>query len=498
MAQPRAYAILLALPVVAFTQTRAPGERGAAERAARTAGLLAPAVAPSSADLPRYSLEERMRFYGVPGISMAIINEGRVESLRAYGLADAAARIPVDTTTLFQAGSISKPVAAIAALRLAERGRIDLDADVNRYLESWKLPPSRFTRNAAVTTRRLLTHSAGLTVWGFPGYAPGRPVPTLVEVLNGQPPANTPAIRNDTIPGHRWLYSGGGYTILQQLLIDVTGRPFPALARELVLDPLGMARSTYENPLPAERLAGAAAGHNARGETIPGERHTYPEMAAAGLWTTPADLARFAIAVQQGAKAAASPLSPQLVRGLLTPNTLLTIGGNHWGLGLTIDGHGAAERFGHSGADEGFIAQMVAFRHTGKGAVIMTNGQRGGALIQEVLRAIATEYQWPALQPVRVDTVATDVSARELAGRYVNFVTGTDTVFITLAWEKGRLGVRLGNGIRGFWAQADGRFVDPVSSDAFWAERDEGGEVVAVRHQNLWQGTEERRMVRAP
>lgn len=498
MAHPRVYAVVLALPVLAFTQTRPSALTTSAARVARTTRMLAPPISPSGAALPRYSLEERMRFYGVPGVSMAIINEGRVESVRAYGLADATARIPVDTTTLFQAGSISKPVAAIAALRLAERGRLDLDSDINRYLEDWKLPESRFTRNATVTTRRVLTHTAGLTVWGFPGYAPGQPVPTLVDVLNGRFPANTPPIRNDTIPGHRWLYSGGGYTILQQLLIDVTEQPFPALARELVLDPLGMTRSTYENPLPPARLDEAAAGHDARGETIPGKRHTYPEMAAAGLWTTPSDLARFAVAVQRAAQAAASPLSPQLARGLLTPDTLLTIGGNHWGLGLTIDGTGAAERFGHGGADAGFIAQMVAFRHTGKGAVIMTNGQRGGALIQEVLRAIATEYEWPALRPVSVDTVATDASARELAGRYVNFVTGTDTVFITLAWDNGRLGVRLGNGMRGFWAEAGGRFVDPVSSDAFWAERGEDGEIVAVRHQNLWQGTEERRLVRAP
>ncbi|HSA54795.1 MAG TPA: serine hydrolase domain-containing protein [Gemmatimonadaceae bacterium] len=501
MARPRAYALYtltLTLPVLAFTGARAPRDATAVARATRASRLLSPALAPSGAALPRYSLEERMRFYGVPGVSMAIINEGRVESVRAYGLADAEARVPVDTTTLFQAGSISKPVAAIAALRLAERGRLDLDADVNRHLKSWTLPASRYTRSTSVTTRRLLTHTAGLSVWGFPGYAPGRPVPTLLEVLNGQPPANTPAIRNDTIPGHRWLYSGGGYTVLQQLLIDVTGRPFPDLARDLVLAPLGMARSTYENPLPLARVGGAAAGHDGRGETIPGKRYTYPEMAAAGLWTTPSDLARFALAVQQGARAAASPLSPQLVRGLLTPDTLLTIGGNHWGLGLTIDGSGAAERFGHSGADAGFIAQMVAFRHTGKGAVIMTNGQRGGALIQEILRAVATEYAWPALQPVRVDTVPTDASARALAGRYVNFVTGKDTVFITLAWENGRLGVRLGTAVRTFWAEASGRFVDPVSSDAFWAELDEAGEVVAVRYRNLWQGTEERRMMRAP
>jgi CubicO group peptidase (beta-lactamase class C family) len=494
-----ALAPALSLALVFATNTPVRGARADTPppRLERVTRQLASAVMVRGTPLPDYSLDERMRFYGVPAVSLVIINDGRVESARAYGVTDAETRAPADTTTLFQAGSISKPVAAIAALRLAERGRLDLDADVNRLLTSWKLPASPYTRLEKVTARRILTHTAGLTVWGFPGYAPGMPVPSLVEILDGRPPANTPPIRNDTVPGQRWLYSGGGYTVLQKLLIDVTGQPFPALARALVLSPLGMARSTYENPLPPGPLEGAAAGHDARGAPIAGKRHTYPEMAAAGLWTTPGDLARFAIAVRDAARGAASPLSPQLATALLTPDTLLTIGGNHWGLGLTIDGHGETERFGHSGADAGFISQMVAFRESGQGAVIMTNGQRGGALIQELLRAIALEYEWPALQPVKVDTVRADSAAAfPLAGRYVNFVTGRDTAFITLVWDKGRLGVRLGNVTRALWAQADGAFVDPVSSDAFRGEWDEGGELVAVRHRNLWLGTEERRMVR--
>lgn len=197
--------------------------------------------------------------------------------------------------TLFQAGSISKPVAALAALRLVEQGKLSLDEDVNAKLVSWKVPGNEFTKEQKVTLRRLLTHSAGLTVHGFPGYAAGAQVPTLVQVLNGEKPANTPAIRVDTVPGRLWRYSGGGYTIMQQLLIDVTQKSFPELMRQLVLEPAGMKHSTYEQPLPPARAGEAATAHDANGQPVKGQFHTYPEMAAAGLWTTPTDLALLAI-----------------------------------------------------------------------------------------------------------------------------------------------------------------------------------------------------------
>jgi CubicO group peptidase (beta-lactamase class C family) len=496
---PRLAALLLALllPARAASQSRAPAIPDSA-RLTRATRLLAPAVSARGRPPARYSLQERMAVHNVPAVSIAVLVDGRIVAAKAWGTSDADAGTLADTTTLFQAGSISKPVAAIAALRLWELGRLDLDADVNQFLKSWKLPASPYTAGEKVTVRRLLTHSAGLTVWGFPGYAPGRPVPTMQQILDGEPPANTRAIRNDTVPGRRWLYSGGGYTVLQQLLADVGGKPFPTLAAELVLAPLGMAKSTYENPLPPRRIGEAAAGHLGTGRVIPGKRHTYPEMAAAGLWTTPSDLARFAAAVQRAAQGERGPLSARLVSALLTPDSLLALGGNHWGLGLTIDGAGETERFGHGGADEGFISQMVAFRRGGQGAVVKTNGARGGALIQEIVRALATEYGWPALTPVQVDTMATDsTTAVSMAGRYVNFVSGRDTAFVNFEWQNGRIGVRLGNMVRGFWASRDGRFVDPATSDAFRPERDASGRVVAVRQQNLWQGSKERRLVRA-
>jgi CubicO group peptidase (beta-lactamase class C family) len=206
---------------------------------------------------------------------------------------------PVNAETLFQAASISKPVAAMAALALVGRGKLALDEDVNRKLVSWKVPENDFTKEEKVTLRRLLSHSAGLTVHGFPGYAADEPVPTLRAVLDGAKPANTKAILPDMTPGSSWRYSGGGYCVVQQLLMDVTGKPFPLLLQEMVLGPLGMNHSSYEQPLPSAKCGLAAVGHTSTGQPIKGKWHIYPEMAAAGLWTTPSDLARFAIELQK-------------------------------------------------------------------------------------------------------------------------------------------------------------------------------------------------------
>src|ERR1041384_6050520 len=207
-------------------------------------------------------LEDRMAAYHVPGVSIAVIHNGSIEGAQGFGVVQAGGR-PVTAETLFQAGSISKPVAAMAALRLVEQGKLSLDTDVNQALTSWKISPSAAAPAAVVTLRQLLSHTAGLTVHGFPGYSAGAPIPTLVQVLNGDQPANTSPIRLEAIPGERWKYSGGGYTVMQQLLLDVSHRPFPELLRDAVLAPIGMARSTYEQPLPVELRVGAATPYTA-------------------------------------------------------------------------------------------------------------------------------------------------------------------------------------------------------------------------------------------
>jgi CubicO group peptidase (beta-lactamase class C family) len=311
----------------------------------------------------------------------------------------------VSATTRFQACSISKPVAVLGMLRLVEQQVLDLDADVNDVLRSWRIPP-----NAAwqprITLRQLASHSAGVTVGGFPGYRAGARLPSLGEILTGTDPANTPGIRVDTLPGLQFRYAGGGTTILQQVMEDVTGRPFPELMRELVLDPLGMTCSDYSQPLPAELHDVAATAHRTDGTPVAGRWHVYPELAAAGLWTTPADLARFATAVRHAwAGTPGAILTQPLAREMLTPQIATTprLGGlQAIGLGLFLDGRGTWTTFGHSGGNEGFSCHMLANCEAGWGAAVMTNGDGGQPLLREIFDTLARGHDWEGYEAAPV------------------------------------------------------------------------------------------------
>ncbi|HTL57307.1 MAG TPA: serine hydrolase domain-containing protein [Candidatus Limnocylindrales bacterium] len=326
----------------------------------------------------------------IAGLSLAVIQDGQIARAQAYGLADRNSKVPVTTNTLFQAGSISKSVAAVGALHLVEKGQLALDDDVNRKLASWKVPENEFTKGQKVTLRRILSHSAGLTVHGFPGYAQGKPVPTLVQVLDGVEPANTRPIRVDLIPGSKFRYSGGGYTVMQQMINERTGKPFPDYMQETVLNPFGMTNSTFEQPLPAGRVPLAAIGYYEETKPVEGGWHIYPEMAAAGLWTTAADLARFAIGLQQARAGRTNGVISQAMT-----QQMLSEQSEHDGLGLFLEGKGKALRFRHAGRDEGFDAELVAYAETGQGGVVMINANDNRDGIRVVLEAVAHAYHWP-------------------------------------------------------------------------------------------------------
>jgi CubicO group peptidase (beta-lactamase class C family) len=386
--------VQLVIPVVsgpsAAEEAAATGKDEIEQRIERVAnGLLTANVIPGQ---PPMTLSVRMTELNVPGVSIAVLHGGKIEWARGFGSVSTSGP-PVTSETLFQAGSISKPVSAIAALALVQAGQLDLDADVNTMLKSWKIPENSFTDESKVTLRKLLSHSAGVSVHGFPGYAADKPVPSLIEILNGTPPANTAPIIVQYVPGKRFQYSGGGYTIMQQLLMDVTGRPFPDLVADMVLKPFGMTNSSFVQPLPAKEAQAAATPYRGTGAPVPGGPHTYPELAAAGLWTTPTDLARFAIAMQDAWTGRKNPvLSQSMTAQMLTP------GLGDYGLSLVVRGSPPNRRFGHAGVNDGFVNLMWAFE-SGEGAVVMTNGARGGLLANEIIRSIATEYRWPALQP---------------------------------------------------------------------------------------------------
>ncbi|HEY6271882.1 MAG TPA: serine hydrolase [Terriglobales bacterium] len=339
------------------------------------------------------TIQQLMDTFKVPGLSVAVIDNYKVAWARGFGVTEPGGTKPVATRTLFQAGSISKPVAAAGALWLVEHGQLSLDEDVNKKLKTWKVPENEFTATQKVTLRRLMSHSAGLTVHGFPGYAVGEAVPTLPEIFNGEKPANTPAIRVDFVPGTKMRYSGGGVTVEQQLVIDVTGKPFPEFMRETVLEKAGMTNSTYEQPIPAARAALTATGTRADGTPVAGKWHIYPEMAAAGLWTTPTDLAKFAIEIALSKQDKANHiLSEKMTREMLTRQ--VDGDGGPVGLGFFLGDELHPDQFGHNGADEGFQASLVMFADSGQGVAIMGNSDTFFHVAPYVQEAIGKAYGW--------------------------------------------------------------------------------------------------------
>ncbi|MCI0391089.1 MAG: serine hydrolase [Acidobacteria bacterium] len=380
---------------------------------------------------PTWTLDERMRHYKVPGVSVAVINNFKVEWAKAYGVKDIDTKEPVSTETLFQAGSISKPVAAMVALKKVQEGKIALDEDINNKLISWKLPENEFTAKKKVTLANLLSHTGGLTVHGFPGYAVGEKIPTLPQVLDGAGPANTAPVRVDMQPGSRFRYSGGGTTIAQLAIMDIEKKPYPQIANETVLGPLKMANSTYSQPLPDDWRKKAASGHRGDGSLVEGKIHIYPEMAAAGLWTTPTDLANFAIEVQLSLAGKSNKvLSKETAQKMITPFI-----DEYVGMGFFLDRRSKALYFGHGGADVGFRANLLVHREKGYGAVVMVNSDNG-QIMDEILRSIAREYGWEALLPEAYEVAA--VAPDKLDNYVGRFQVNPDRV-LKVSKESGRL-----------------------------------------------------------
>jgi CubicO group peptidase (beta-lactamase class C family) len=382
-----------------------------ARRIAAIEGGLQPAVALQGAAPVRLKLADEMARLGVPGASVAVIHAGEIEWAKGYGVVTPGGAA-VTPATLFQAASISKPVTAVAALKLVENGTLALDRDINAYTSYWKLPNN--TGNGPVTLRQLLSHTAGTTVHGFPGYAKGEKVPTLVQLLNGAAPANTRGVHVSTRPGTTWRYSGGGYEVVQYVMAERSRQDFAQLLQSTVLQPLGMADSTFVQPLPPALLARAALPHDGKGKPIAGGPHTYPELAAAGLWTTPSDLAKFAIEIKRSAAGQSNlVLSQSMTQLMLSPVR------DGFGLGWRIDGDGQAQSFSHGGANAGYQNLLVAYTERGDGVAVMTNGDRGGDLAGAVVRAVAAEYGWPSQHAKVRAAVATPAAALSaLPGKY--------------------------------------------------------------------------------
>lgn len=356
------------------------------------------------------SLEQRMRELGIPGMSVAVIREGEIAWTKAWGFADLEGERHATTRTLFQAASISKPLAALAALRMVDEELLDLDADVNEVLSSWQVPAHDFGPEP-VTLRRLLNHSAGLNVGPVGAYDVGNNLPTVVQILAGE--GKSDAVEVVARPGSAFRYSGGGYTVLQQLLVDLDDRrSFAELLDETVLAPLEMEDSVYAQPLPDELREFAANGYFDVGRPVGGGSRIYPALAAAGLWTTPTDLARYAISIHKArAGGEHAVLSASRIEEMLIP------GLNEWGLGPQVVADG--NLFQHGGSNDGFRCQLTLLLEQGDGLVIMTNSDQAAPMLGEFLLTVAQEYNWPGFAPVRKQVVPQEPEVyRQLEGVY--------------------------------------------------------------------------------
>lgn len=359
----------------------------------------------------RFTIEQRMRHYGVPGVSVAVVEGCKVVSADGFGTATPRGN-PVSPKTLFQAASVGKVVASVGALKLVEDGALALDRDIADYLRGWSLPRAATAAKSTVTLRHLLTHSAGLTVDGFQGYVVGAPLPTLQQILDGHSPANSAPVRMENAPGTKWSYSGGGFVLMQLLLEEVTRTSLATLMHDRVLLPAGMKNSTYAQFLDPERATYAATGTYADNTPIPGGWHIYPESAAAGLWSTPTDLSKFAIGLVRSMRGE----SNNLLRDS-TANEMMRRQMESWGLGVEVSPDGAPRKFSHTGANVGYRTLWLMFPDTCQGAAIMANADEGMTLAYEIARALADQYRWP--DPMASEQASSVPTTGDVARRFV-------------------------------------------------------------------------------
>ncbi len=434
---PRRFAVLAVLACIAPSLVLSQ-DRPAAALMARIEAAQ-PGAGPN--ELGALTLTQLLERFKVPGVSVAVIHNFEIHWAKGYGTRDVETGAPVDAETMFQAASISKPVAAMGVMKAVQDGLFTLDTDINRILTSWKLDGQGFTTERPVTPRGLTSHTSGLgDGFGFPGYDPAGKVPTVVQILEGQPPSNVRRIFMERAPGTLMEYSGGGVTLMQLALSDARKRPFADVLRDDVLRPIGMVNSTYEQPLPPARDRNAARAHDGEGKSRGAKWHVYPELAAAGLWTTSSDLARFAIEVQKTAAGMSSRvLSRASVMEMLTP-----VGVGDFAVGFTIEKLGQGWYFSHGGSNWGFQCLLRAHRSKGYGFAIMTNADRGGALAAELGRRIQRAYEWDAVAepaprgyappPVRADITL----PRDVLAQYVGVYESPQLTF-TVSLEDGLL-----------------------------------------------------------
>jgi CubicO group peptidase (beta-lactamase class C family) len=431
-----------------------------------------------------HSLAEQMEVYRVPGVSIAVINDGRIEWAKGYGTREAGTDSPVDANTLFQAASISKSVSALGALHWVHEGALELDTNINDFLVSWQIPDNEFTRAQPVTLRYLLSHGAGVSGHSLGTYYRGEEIPTFLQILDGMPPSKADPVRVVAEPQTEFKYSGGGYLVVLQAIIDVVGRPFPDIMSESVLTPVGMERSGYFPSLEHDSAENVAAGHDGMGSVIEGYWQIMPNPAGGGLWTTPSDLCLFAIEVQEALRGESTIISRQIAEEMLTGQI------GDYGLGLILQGEGEDLAFSHGGDNAGYGSFFFAYARRGQGVAVMTNTQNGHYLYNEILRSVGVVYDWPGLKPSVITPIQLSVETlNRYTGRYLwNNALGAEITIendhLRMDGDDGRVFL--------FYADSDNHFYDLYSgwelSFVFDEENEVTGALLSIAADTVIRG----------
>ena len=410
--------LLLLFPLYVFSQN---GQKIIDDKIRLVENSLSPSVVYGDTII-KHKLEDRMRDTHIKGLSIAVIRNFKIEWAKGYGWADEGENRKVTITTRFQAASISKSLNSLGVLKLVEQGKLDPEADINKYLEGWQFPYDSLAANKKINTFNLLSHTAGLTIHGFPGYNRTDTIPTLQQILDGKHPANTKAVRSYTAPGKIFEYSGGGTTITQLLVTSITGRDYAAYMQEEVLKPLGMNNSSYRQP-PTDSST-LATGYYKDGKPVKGKYHVYPEQAAAGLWTTPTDLARYIIECQL----ALEGKSNKVVSQAMMQKRMTSYIDSAVGLGLFLETRGGLKYFNHNGGNEAFLSTYYGSLKDGNGVAIMINGE-DFTVINELLNSVAIVYDWKGFYTPNIKKLVT-LSADSLPQFTGDYLLGKDTLTI--------------------------------------------------------------------
>lgn len=437
-----------------------------------------------------WNLLDRMKYYKVPGLSIAVIKDYKIDWAKGYGLADTLKNIAVTTETMFSAGSISKLLLAATALKLVENGQIDLDQPINHYLSSWKITENDFTKKTPITLRMLLSHTAGTSQTSYFGFTPTEALPTIVEVLSGAKNAQTRAVVVNSEPNKEFRYSGGGSMIAQLALMDITKKSFSSLTQEILFDKLGMKNSTFEQPVPAKFLNQSAWAYS-HASWFKGMPYVYPQQAAAGLYTTPTDLAKFFIDIQKSYLGKGKVLSQSTAKTMLTPQVNVSDGSYKEQMSIgpfliqrTDNKDKKGVFFEFTGVNAGFLAYGMASIEGGNGVIIMLNsGDNQNGIGKEIRRSVAKVYNWPNFLPNEIQPI--ELSDAELAAMAGRYRMSTDEV-LYLRKEKNYLVENINNGfeIYCFPITKDTIVFTDFNIKGFFTRNDEG-QITGL--QNIYQ-----------